>query len=168
MAASIDLWFKGENWWHGSTLGFIETINSGLITIMHTGLFDIDEGRSSGEVNDKIAFGSDWADPLVEEVFVDGCIFLMNVHFQIESIVKSNIVFKLMFQSGDSQNVIDKSHQIGLFIGAEGWVDSCEVHWGVEGDVFAVEEVVPEEISVNNDVLGDGDLITEASNCGLA
>lgn len=67
---------------------------------MYTVLFNINKSRSSGKVDNKVSFFSDGAGPLVEKLFVDGCVLLVKVHFQVEWVVKSNVVFEFVSQSG--------------------------------------------------------------------
>ena len=91
---------QGEDSGHFPTFGFSKTINSCFITVVHTVLFNINKSRSSGKVDNEVSFFSDGAGPLVEKLFVDGCVLLVQVHFQVKWVVKSDVVFEFVSQSG--------------------------------------------------------------------
>jgi hypothetical protein len=106
---------------------------------MHTILFNVNERWSSGKVNDKITFLSDWTGPFVKELLVDWCIFFVQVHLQIKRIIQGNIILKLMSKSGNSQDVVNQFHQVTLFICAERWLDSDQTHVVVKGYISVIE-----------------------------
>ncbi len=133
---------------------------------MHTILFNINESWSSGKVDDEISLFSDGAGPWVEELFVDGGVFLVQVHLEVEWVEKSNIVFEFVFESGYVGDIIDQFHEVGLLVGGKGWIDSHELHWVVKSDVDVIQKVVSEEITVDDDVLGENNLVTHTQNCG--
>ena len=133
---------------------------------MHTILFNVNEGWSSGEVDDKISLFSDGAGPFVEELFIDWGVFLVQIHLEVEWVVKSDVVFEFVSESGYVGDVVDQFHKVGLLIGCQGWVDSHELHWVVECNVHVIQKVVSEEISVDDDVLSENDLITDTQHCG--
>jgi hypothetical protein len=157
---------QGEDSGHFTTLGFSEPINAGFISVVHTILFNINESWSSGKVDDKVSFFSNGTGPFVEKLFVNWCVLLMEVHFQVERVVKGNVVFKFVSESSDVQNVVDQFHEVALLVSAEGRVDSLELHGVVEGDVGVIEEFVSEEIAVDDDVFGEDDLVTETDDSG--
>jgi hypothetical protein len=107
LASSINSGVQGEDSGHFTALGFWESINCGLITIVHAIFFNVNEGWSSGEIDDEVSLFGDWAGPFVEEFFVDWGVLLVQVHFKVERVVKGNIIFKFVSKSGDTQNVIN-------------------------------------------------------------
>jgi hypothetical protein len=156
----------GEDSGHYSTFGFSKPINSCFITVVHTVLFNINKSRSSGKVDNEVSFFSDGAGPLVEKLFVNWGVLLVEVHFQVERVVKGNVVFKFVSESSDVKNVVDQFHEVALLVGAEGRVDSLELHGVVEGDVGVIEQFVSEEIAVDDDVFGEDDFVTETDDSG--
>lgn len=166
LTSTINSGVQGEDSGHFSAFGFWESINSCLITVVHTILFNVNEGWSSGEVDDKISLFSDGAGPFVEELFIDWGVFLVQIHLEVEWVVKSDVVFEFVSESGYVGDVVDQFHKVGLLIGGQGWVDSHELHWVVECNVSVIQKVVSEEISVDDDVLSENDLITDTQHCG--
>jgi hypothetical protein len=90
----------------------------------------------------------------------------VQVHLEVEWVGKSNIVFEFVFESGYVGDIIDQFHEVGLLVGGQGRIDSHELHWVVKSDVGVIQKVVSEEITIDDDVLGENDLVTHTQNCG--